>query len=63
MERAVIISIVFLSAALLAWRLLRIFKESDSPCCGCGKDKCCGSRQEGNHPLPSECVPGDCAEK
>lgn len=36
MEKVVIIAIVLASILLLVWRLLRIIKEDDSPCLGCG---------------------------
>ncbi len=36
MERIIIIAVVLASILLLAWRLLRIIKEDDSPCLGCG---------------------------
>jgi hypothetical protein len=42
-ERVIIIAVVLASILLLAWRLLRIIKEDDSPCLGCGnsdKDAC-----------------------
>ncbi len=37
MEKAVIIAIVLASILFLVWRLLRIIKEDDSPCLGCGR--------------------------
>jgi hypothetical protein len=49
-ERIIIIVVVLISTLLLAWRLLRIIKEDDSPCLGCGNSdgSVCSCKKKSN---------------